>query len=68
MAFIAPLLIILAGAWAIFATLTENALFFQHRKARFIVGILGQPAARVFYLVIGGALVVGGGAWLLSRL
>ncbi len=35
--------------------------FMNHRKARFFVKILGRTGARIFYIVLGAAILVLGG-------
>lgn len=45
--------LVTAGTFAIAATLFEWSFFFQHRKARFMVSLLGQQGARVFYGLVG---------------
>jgi hypothetical protein len=52
------LLISAIGALLFFAARSEWSWFWGHYKARFIVRIMGQQGARMFYGMIGVALIV----------
>lgn len=49
-----------AGAFTAFAAVLNWSFFFEHRKARFLVRILGRSGARVFYLILGLVLIGAG--------
>lgn len=49
----------IAGAWK------DWDFFMDSRKARFLANLLGRQGARIFYAVIGAALVAGGAVVLL---
>ena len=46
------------GLFAICAAGLDWEWFMNHRKARFLVGVLGRAGARVFYAILGIGLVV----------
>jgi hypothetical protein len=54
-----------SGLLSVFGGLIGWEWFLAHRKAAPIVALLGRSGARVFYVVIGVAVIVGG-AWFLS--
>ena len=55
---IVPLLVVGAGLFSIVCTIKEYPFFWEHRRAKLMVWILGRTGARVFYLTLGVALVV----------
>lgn len=46
------------GAFAICGAVFDWEWFMNHRKAQFFVRLFGRPATRVFYGLLGTALVV----------
>ncbi len=50
-----------AGLFSVVCAAFDFEWFMNHRKARFFVKILGRGGARIFYGVLGLALVVLGG-------
>ncbi len=55
---IIPLLVVGAGLFSIVCTIKEYPFFWEHRRAKLMVRILGRTGAKVFYLTLGVALVV----------
>ncbi|MDQ7826587.1 MAG: immunity 17 family protein [Candidatus Eremiobacteraeota bacterium] len=49
--------VICAGLFSICGALFNWEWYFNHRKARALVKLIGRPMARVFYFIIGAALV-----------
>ena len=54
------LLIVAAGAFSVCGAAFDWEWFMNHRKARFMTAILTRPGARIFYGVLGLALMVFG--------
>jgi hypothetical protein len=54
------LLVVAAGLFGIIAAVMDWDWFMNHPKARFMCSLCGRNGARVFYIVLGTALVVGG--------
>lgn len=52
--------LILAGAFSIVGSLQNWDIFFNNFRARIFVQMLGRQGARVFYILLGAALLVGG--------
>ena len=52
---------VVAGLFTVVAGAMNWDWFMDHPKARFMCAICGRGGARVFYVVIGAALVVFGG-------
>ena len=52
---------IVFGLFTICAAALDWEWFMNHRKARFLIGFIGRPGARVFYTLLGLVLIVGGG-------
>lgn len=50
-----------AGLFSVVCAAFDFEWFMNHRKARFFVKILGRGGARVFYGILGLALLVFGG-------
>jgi small neutral amino acid transporter SnatA (MarC family) len=48
---------ILIGLFTIIASATDWNYFFNHIKAQFFVRIFGRTGARIFYLILGIALL-----------
>lgn len=57
---ILPILLILAGAFSFFCSFMNYPFFMNHRKAVTMRRILGDTLTRVFYMILGIALVVAG--------
>ncbi len=49
------------GLFSVVCAAFDFEWFMNHRKARFFVRILGRTGARVFYIVLGAAILVLGG-------
>jgi hypothetical protein len=60
------LLLMPVGAFTVCGALMNWAWFFNARKARFLVMIVGRIGARIFYAAVGGALVGAGIALLMA--
>ncbi len=54
------LLIMAAGGFSIAGAVGDWDFFMHNRKARIWVALLGRGGARVFYGILGSALMVGG--------
>lgn len=54
------ILIILSGAFSLISSLKNWDFFFNHSRARFLVRIMGRTGARIFYGLLGSALITGG--------
>ncbi len=57
----AGLFVIAAGLFSLCGAILNWDWYMNHRKARFLVRILGRGGARVFYGVLGLGLIVLGG-------
>lgn len=55
---IVGVILLLAGLFAAFCAVANWDWFFELRKAQFFVSVLGRTGARIFYAVLGAALVV----------
>jgi len=51
-------IIVAAGAFAICGAAFDWDWFINHRKARFFVTLFGRTGTRIFYGILGSALVV----------
>ncbi|MDR2137713.1 MAG: immunity 17 family protein [Synergistaceae bacterium] len=60
------LLLLLIGVFSAFCAAKNYDWFMGSRKARFLVKILGRRVARIFYLILGLSLAVGGCVLLLT--
>ena len=49
---------LLAGIFVLVAVATDWNWFFEHPKAKFFVDHFGRDGARIFYTVLGCALIV----------
>jgi hypothetical protein len=47
----------LAGTFAILASIFNWNFFFENRKARFFVNVLGRQGSRIFYVALGTMLL-----------
>lgn len=56
------LIIVACGLFSICGAFFNWDWFMNHRKARFLSNFLGRSGARLLYGILGGALVVLGGA------
>jgi hypothetical protein len=54
----AGLLFVALGIFCISASVLDWEWFMGHRKARFLIGIIGRRGARIFYSLLGTVLVV----------
>ncbi len=54
------LLLVLAGLFAIAGSLFDWDLLMNNRKARIFVKMLGRNGARIFYCILGLAIVIFG--------
>jgi hypothetical protein len=52
------LIFVAAGLFSICGGVFDWDFYMNNRKARFIVGIFGRSGARIFYVLLGLALVV----------
>ena len=59
MEIVLSLLLIACGLFSIFCAYKDFDWFMSHRKARFMVNILGRKGARIFYGALGLAICVG---------
>ena len=50
------LLLVAVGALVVCSAIFEYDWFMQHRKARFVVGLIGRNGARVMYVFLGLAV------------
>ncbi|MGK7878734.1 MAG: immunity 17 family protein [Crocosphaera sp.] len=57
----AGLFVIVAGVFSLCGAILNWDWYMNHRKARFLVKILGRGGARVFYGVLGLGLIILGG-------
>ncbi len=55
-----PVLVILGGLFAIFCSIKNYDWFMEHRKAQMLAAVLGRNGTRVFYALLGLALVTVG--------
>lgn len=55
-----PALLIAAGLFTVVCALKGYRFFWEHRKAQFMVRIIGHTGAKFFYVTIGFALIVVG--------
>ena len=46
------------GSFAVVGATLDLDFFFEHRKARFFVNLFGRTGTRVFYFILGIAIVV----------
>ncbi len=53
-------ILIAIGVFALCGAAFDWEFFMNHRKARFFIRILGRPGTRIFYGLLGSALVVVG--------
>lgn len=53
-------LVILSGLFSLISSIKDWNFFFESTRARFLVRILGRTGARIFYGLLGSALVIGG--------
>lgn len=56
--YIAGTIGLLAGLFSIICAYKEYDWFMNHRKARFMCKVLGRNGARIFYMVLGGTIVI----------
>ena len=49
-----------AGVFSITCAYKEYGWFMNHRKAKFMCKVLGRKGARIFYMVLGSAIALGG--------
>lgn len=49
-----------AGVFSIISSIFNFDFYFESRKARFFVGVLGRNGARVFYGILGLLLIIWG--------
>lgn len=54
------LILCLVGGFCILSSVLNWDWFFNDRKARVIVAIFGRTGARIFYILMGTAIIVGG--------
>lgn len=54
------LFLIAGGLFSVVGALLDWDWFMNHYKARFLVKIMGRMGARIFYMVLGSALIVFG--------
>jgi hypothetical protein len=52
--------IIGCGIFGICGGLFQWEFFMNHRKAKFMIGLIGRTGSRVFYVVLGAGLTVAG--------
>lgn len=57
----AGLFLIAAGAFSLLASIFDWNFFFNSRRARRLVSLMGRPAARLFYGVLGLVISIMGG-------
>jgi small neutral amino acid transporter SnatA (MarC family) len=57
---IVGILVILSGLFSLISSIKNWNFFFENTRARFIVRILGRTGARIFYGILGSALVLMG--------
>ncbi len=55
-----PVLIIAAGVFSIVCSLKGYRFFWEHRRAQFMVRLIGVTGTKIFYVTLGIALVVMG--------
>lgn len=55
-----PLLFVAAGLFTIICSLLNVSWFMSHRKALAMQKLLGNVLTRVFYIILGGVLLVMG--------
>lgn len=53
-----PVLIVAAGAFSIVCSLKGYRFFWEHRRAQFMVRLIGYTGTKIFYITLGIALVV----------
>jgi purine-cytosine permease-like protein len=58
----------LVGLFSLVASIQNWSWFMNHRKAQFMVSVLGNTGARIFYGILGAVLAVVGCAALLGFL
>ena len=56
------------GLFSVVCAACDFEWFMNHRKARIVLRILGRTGARVFYIVLGAAIMVLGGLVLFGAL
>ena len=54
-----PVLLIACGLFSIICAYKDFDWFMNHRKARFMVNVIGRKGARIFYGVLGLAVCAG---------
>jgi small neutral amino acid transporter SnatA (MarC family) len=54
----AGLIVIAMGLFSLLGAILDWDWYMNHRKARFIVKILGRKGARIFYAILGLGLIV----------
>ncbi len=54
------LIVIAVGGFSLAGSLQNWDWFFNNRRARIMVSILGRNGARIFYGILGSALILGG--------
>ena len=52
------LLILLAGIFCLIASFKDWDFFFENRKSKLIIKLLGRSKARVFYGVLGSLVII----------
>ncbi|MDR2528099.1 MAG: immunity 17 family protein [Synergistaceae bacterium] len=58
--FLVSLVVIFAGVFSTWCAFQDYDWFMNSRKARFMVWVFGRKSARVFYIVLGVALMLAG--------
>ena len=58
------IIFIIAGLFSAVCAVLDWDFFMNHRKARFIIKMLGRKGARVLYMILGAALVILGGLFI----
>ena len=48
------------GLFSLCAAVKDWDWYMNHRKARFMIGLIGRTGARIFYGTLGGLLCLGG--------
>ena len=51
---------VVAGVWCIVGAVLALPIFMNHRRAEWVVDVLGRGGARVFYTLLGAALIAVG--------
>lgn len=52
------ILIIVAGIFSLVASLKDWDFFFENRKSKLIVKLLGRSKARIFYGILGALMII----------